>query len=106
MNESARFQDIQDEFSKRYPYLKMNFYKFNGEKIAAEERMTAFYRTFEKNDVEIPPDKRLGRLIVELENVLLVKVRMMRKSGTLWIETSLTTDWTLEQQNREGKYLS
>ncbi len=53
MKESVRFQDIQDEFSKGYPYLKMNFYKFNGKKISAEERMTPFRRTVEKNDIQI-----------------------------------------------------
>lgn len=33
-------------------------------------------------------------------------VQVFRRSGSLWIETTFTDDWTLEQQNREGELLS
>jgi len=31
---------------------------------------------------------------------------VFRKSGNVWIETSLTNDWTLQQQNLEGEEIS
>ncbi|MFZ9982087.1 MAG: hypothetical protein ACO3FI_08660 [Cyclobacteriaceae bacterium] len=33
-------------------------------------------------------------------------VKIFRKSGNVWIETSLTDDWTLERQNEEGKSMT
>ena len=35
-----------------------------------------------------------------------LSAQVFRKSGNLWIETSLTDSWTLEQQNREGFEMS
>jgi len=32
-------------------------------------------------------------------------VKIFRKSGNVWIETSLTDDWTLDRQNEEGKLM-
>jgi hypothetical protein len=35
-----------------------------------------------------------------------LKVKVYRRFCNVWIETTLTNDWTLEQQNTEGKLLS
>jgi hypothetical protein len=35
-----------------------------------------------------------------------LSVQVFRKSAGTWIETSVTDDWTLKQQNDEGKDLS
>jgi len=35
-----------------------------------------------------------------------LRVRVYRRFCNVWIETTLTNDWTLEQQNSEGKLLS
>ncbi|MNF16790.1 hypothetical protein D3C80_2199700 [compost metagenome] len=35
-----------------------------------------------------------------------LSAQIFRKSGNLWIETSLTDDWTLARQNDEGFQLS
>ena len=32
-------------------------------------------------------------------------VQIFRKSGKIWLETSTTDGWTLNQQNEEGKLL-
>jgi hypothetical protein len=33
-------------------------------------------------------------------------VQVSRKSGTLWLETTMTDSWTLGQQNEHGRELS
>ena len=46
----------------------------------------------------------------ELENIFKdqfgANVQVSRKSGSLWLETTLTDKWTLLQQNEQGKELS
>lgn len=33
-------------------------------------------------------------------------IQVFRKSGNVWLETNSTDDWTLEQQNEEGRSLA
>ena len=33
-------------------------------------------------------------------------VQVFRKSGNLWLETTMTDNWTLQQQNNHGKEIS
>ena len=33
-------------------------------------------------------------------------IQVSRKSGTLWLETTMTDNWTLKQQNEHGRELS
>jgi len=48
--------------------------------------------------------------VSDLEKVLWdqfgLSAQVFRKSGNLWIETSLTDSWTLSRQNKEGKEMS
>ncbi len=115
MNESSTLRDIQSDFSLEYPYLKMDLLKevrdrlgwLTGmETMLPGEKMFPFYRGTVDNTVSIRYNKTVNQLIREMEQLLDIKVRVLRRSGNVWIETTLTTDWTLEQQNSEGRFLS
>ncbi len=113
--EAVSFRDIQEQFSLEYPYLKLDFLKsvtvmpgkqIKTEKVCADDQISSYYRDLTRGDVTIPIDKKITQVISEMENLLCLKVIVLRRSGNVWIETMLTKDWTLEQQNREGEYLS
>jgi hypothetical protein len=115
MNESSTIKDIQTDFSTEYPFLKMDFLKIirdrlgwitGTEKMLPGEKMLPYYRNTVKMKLSIDGDKTVNGLISDIEESLNMKVRVLRRSGNVWIETSLTMDWTLEQQNSEGKFLS
>jgi len=40
------------------------------------------------------------------QDVYGLSVQVFRKSGTIWLETTATDDWTLNKQNDEAKELS
>ena len=48
--------------------------------------------------------------VEELERILKkdfgLRAQVFRKSGNLWLETTMTDGWTLAQQNYHGKELS
>jgi hypothetical protein len=56
--------------------------------------------------IHINPDDSVEKL----ENIFWkdfgLSAEVFRKSGNLWIETSLSNSWTLRLQNEEGKALS
>ena len=104
--------DVQHDFTQAYPFLKIDFYKINGK---------AKYTTAEKLDKLVSMRScnilREGELVVsdvmtvlELERSFRenfgVYAQVSRKSGTLWLETTMTDNWTLKQQNDHGRELS
>jgi hypothetical protein len=48
--------------------------------------------------------------VIELEKtfeeMLGLSVLVYRKSGKLWLETTMTDNWTLAQQNENGRQIS
>lgn len=107
--------DIQKEFNQIFPFLKLEF--FNNKSFARNN--------FSASQI-IPHNKKLGdgqlgikkdRLVIEegmkvsdLENIFRDKFRLavqvFRKSGNLWLETTMTDNWTLFQQNSHGREIS
>jgi len=107
--------DIQREFNKVFPYLKLEF--FNN-------------RSFSRSDFSssqlIPNNKKIGdsqlvitdgdiditeeMKVIELERIFKqdfsLAVQVFRKSGNLWLETTMTDDWSLHQQNYHGREIS
>jgi len=96
-------KDIQKEFNEIYPFLKIELV---GKGQPALKVVTG--STFASNCQHI--DVSGGRTVAELENDFIhffnLPIQVFRRAGTLWIETSLTHDWSLEQQNREGELFS
>jgi hypothetical protein len=104
---------IQDEFAQEYPCLKLVFfskphkaYKGSPAKFLIAER-DATLGSLEKQprsgelNIEINmPTWQVERLF---EEEFGLHVQVFRKSGNTWLETSVTDDLTLEEQNTKGK---
>ncbi len=104
---------IQEEFSKVYPYLKLVFFSkphkaYKGSH--AKFLITDLDRTL--GSMEKKP--RSGDLYIEVEmptwqverlfeEEFGLHVQVFRKSGNTWLETSVSDDLTLEEQNVKGK---
>jgi hypothetical protein len=107
--------DVQKEFNEKFPFLKIVF--FNTKSFSRSD--------FSASQI-IPPNKKIGdsRLKVadgdieideemkvsELENLFKdrfsLAVQIFRKSGSLWLETTMTDNWTLHQQNNHGREIT
>ncbi len=113
--DTKTISEIQNEFNTEFPFLKIEFFD------AAYKPETALPKSkILGNDKKLSACKRLhsqGSIVVaendrvsDLENVLWeqfgLAAQVFRKSGNLWIETSLTDSWTLGRQNREGLEMS
>ena len=105
--------DIQRDFSLQYPYLKLEFYLGNNSSMSPVQR---------KHLQSSVPVKKVGLLrngtidisdlmtVGQLEKIFLIEfglaAQVSRKSGILWLETTMTDSWTLKQQNDHGRELS
>lgn len=95
---------VQQQFSRLWPFLKLEFYKqieLNGIRIT--KRLEADQPLKGSAPSSITSDTTVAQLKAALTNLTGYAVRVFRKAGSLWIETSLTDDWSLHRQNQEGQ---
>ena len=115
INDHRKISAIQEEFNKMFPYLKIEFFakphniglpsskkimKYQG-KTLGECRLI-----HNKGIITITPQVTVAALEQNFGNVYGLSVQVFRKSGKAWLETTVTDNWTLEQQNKQGEELS
>lgn len=95
---------VQQRFSRVWPHLKLEFYKqieLNGIRIT--KRLESDHPLKGSAPSPINSDTTVAQLKTVLSGLTGYAVRVFRKAGSLWIETSLTDDWSLRRQNEEGQ---
>lgn len=97
-------KDMQQHFNAIYPYLTIEFVK----RVSGREEVMHSHELFQCNAALINIDKKqtVARLEEDFLNKAGLKVKVYRRFCNVWIEATLTDDWTLEQQNNEGQLLS
>ncbi len=105
-------EDVKKIFTACYPFLKIELYnkpltnfKYKNETISFNLPLMQGVKKQSKAIIDIEKNKT----VAELENDFLLiglKAEIFRKSGNVWVETSLTNNWTLQQQNAEAEELS
>lgn len=116
INGDRLVKDIQQDFSSVYPYLKLEFFRINGlhkEQVLKENQIKhdqklrlAKGRDIQKGDLLIEETMS----VADLEKAFLDKfgllTQVFRRSGNIWLETSITDSWSLKQQNELGKEIT
>ncbi len=112
IKDDMTIRDLQRAFNEKFPYLRLEFYTEPHEPGKGSPATK-----------QIPPDKKIGevrlihtegdfridpKMTVEaLERLFAEKyglyVQVFRRSGNLWLQTTATDDWTLEEQNERGR---
>ncbi len=116
VNDHKLISAVQEEFNSFFPYLKIEFFRKPHEKGEGSARKNMY-------DADTPVNKIISRKgtdtapvpvngsmkVHEFEKSLKTQfglhVQVFRKSGNVWLETSATDGWTLDEQNAEGKSL-
>jgi hypothetical protein len=107
--------DIQKEFNKAFPFLKLEFFtnrtfsrsNFSANQLIPSSRNIGDSQLVKKDgDLEISADMKVADLENKFKTDFNLAVQVFRKSGNLWLETTMTDSWTLEQQNKHGREIS
>lgn len=108
-------EDIKKVFSNAYPFLKIELYikKAVERNVPAKKEPLPYYlhmgAYLNKQDInytiDISNNITVAELEMQFEKIGLI-AEVQRKSGNVWIETFLTNNWTLQQQNAEGEEIS
>ena len=107
--------DLRKEFNEAFPYLKIEFYSmpYKAKELLPKDKiirhgapLAQCRKSDNEGTIELKPELTVAALEQALWENYGLSVQVFRKSGPLWIETSLTDSWTLLQQNYEGEQLS
>lgn len=101
INDTRSFQSVQFEFSERYPFLKIDFIR-----PCIGDCRPLLHRHRVRGTIDIAGKRTVQEVVKDFEEIFGLSMVILRRSGNVWIETCLTVDWTLEQQNREGQNIS
>jgi len=116
INAEKLIKDLRKEFSEAYPFLQLEFFNNEG---ARKTRYSPFKKIEHEKilgDAGILKnhkgyiDIKDSTTVLELENVLMdefgLSAQVFRKSGNIWLETTMTDDWSLKQQNDHGREIT
>lgn len=103
--------EIQSEFKDLYPGLKIEFYKSKHESHKGSPiddqwpsnlKLADIRSKHNKGELILSPEMRVADLEKDFEDKFGLHVQVFRKSRNLWLQTSVTDEWTLEKQNQKG----
>lgn len=115
IDNNRKVQLVQEEFQKTFPYLKIEFHSKahtkGGSPSKKHQRNVSKTlgecRTLHnEGDITISPQMTISELENHFSDVYDLSVQVLRQSGNAWLETSRTSSWTLDRQNKLGRELS
>jgi len=114
LNKESSIKSVQTEFREHYPFLKVEFFKnYSKEQplpktiaITAFELSKKLDGAYNGKIININGSRTVAEVEKDFENLFGLSALLFRKYGNVWVETTLTDDWTLEEQNKEAELLS
>ena len=104
-------RNIQDQFNTQFPFLKIEFLKtFSNSRSVCKTKYAIpddFFKRIpgfiNNGTINIYSKQTITTLEENFKDNFGVCAQVFRRSGDIWIDTILTEDWTLEQQNKIGE---
>lgn len=115
INSNTTIMDIKKQFHSYFEYLKIEFFskKHGYQESSAKKNiyeaqtpLKSISTKIKDAKIEFDEDTTVKDFEKKFYEDFDLNVQVFRKSGQVYIETSLTDDWTLNQQNSEGNILS
>jgi len=107
--------DLQKDFNNAFPFLRIEFFQNRNKQLPAftfrqmipqSQRIVEGQTALTDADIEVSPDMKVKELEKIFKDQFSLAVQVFRRSGNLWLETTMTDEWTLRQQNEHGREIS
>ncbi|QQS29668.1 MAG: hypothetical protein IPM47_01570 [Sphingobacteriales bacterium] len=112
ITEDRTISDIQVEFHKKFPFLKLEFYAAPHEEggvssdrtLIDSNKTVAEVRTVKNSgDLSINGHLKVSTLESNFRELYGLNVQVFRRSRKIWLQTTATDEWTLSEQNKLGE---
>ena len=107
--------DLQKDFNNAFPFLKIEFFQNRNPQLPAftirqilpnNKRIVDGQTAVTDGDIEVNSQMKVKELEKIFKDQFSLVAHVFRRSGNLWLETTMTDDWTLGQQNEHGREIS
>ena len=103
--------EVQSEFNGAFPFLKLEFFQYNAKDgsnrvRSSGKRIGDYQSVVTDGQLDVYPEMKVSDLEKTLKDKFRLNVQVFRRSGTLWLQTTMTDNWTLKKQNEHGRELS
>lgn len=112
ISDTKKIVEIQQEFSEMFPHLKIEFFSTRkhvegegspvGEQLDIALTLESCRTKHVAGDLKIHPLMSVAALEKAFAEKYGLNAQVFRKSGNLWLQTTATDSWSLEEQNRKG----
>lgn len=115
IDSETKIKDIQKEFNAFYPYLKLEFFvnphpenkpSPKAEKINPDKGIKELTWFQESGRINMDSKRTVAQVENDFWETFGLSAQIFRRSGNIWIETSLTDNWTLDKQNQAAELLN
>ena len=110
INTSTTLNEIKERFNKIFPYLKLEFFTHEhnkgegsprGEMIMSDKKINEVGG--KKGTINVTDKLTVAKLESDFKTNTNLNVQVFRKSGVVWLETTNSDNWTLQEQNNHAK---
>ncbi len=114
IDDTRSIKEIQGEFEKAFPYLKIEFFKKPHEigeaspitDMLPTETTLGEWRTIHtEGDLIFSKESTVQEVESGFQEKFGISAQVFRKSGAVWLETSATDAWTLDEQSSQGEFM-
>ena len=108
-------KDVQKEFNQVFPFLKIEFFRKGygymrfiqqRQNLPSQLSIGSASRNQREVQFEITSSMTGIELEKKFEEEFGIAVQLYRKSGNLWLEITITDNWTMRQQDDHGREIS
>lgn len=106
-----QLKEIKEAFSSKFPHLRIEFYSKShqeGEGTDASAiyddnlRLLDIRKEGQMGEVSIHGNLKTASLEKIFSDEFGIHIQVFRKSGNVWLQTTVTDDWTLSEQEKEA----
>ncbi len=107
--------EVQEQFHYIFPFLKIDFFEKDlsdanktNKPVVNTGRLLGEFRPAKNETSSIWLDKfiKVNELERYINSTYRLQAQVFRRSRNVWLETTITNNWTLEEQNKQGEMLT
>lgn len=111
LSNQSTVQEIFDQFSAQFSYLRLEFYKREHlsnegsksfDQVSHHTTLGQLNPTLTETTFLIDPTMTVSEFEKMMSDIYQLNVQVFRKSADIWLQTTATDHWSLEKQNGKG----
>ncbi len=116
LNDNMNIATVQQLFNELFPFLKIEFFEKENrdnsvtikKRIHSVQKKLVDYKLPKEpyKEICIHPDMTVTELEKEFKGLYKLHTQVFRRSGNIWLETTITDGWTLKEQNNQGEMIT